>query len=518
MHALRHQPHPRPTRFLTLRFIVLSVLALGLLASGVLAVASGTAAAPKPFVKASADPASATVGGDTDRLDAAIMMARPNAGSTYRGRNMSWRTREANNSPRCHATLPICVHWTNSGDHAVPTADDNHNGFPDQVDNTLAAVAKSWHTIVGKLGFKRPLADVHSKFNGGDGRFDVYLADTGRAHLSGYTSSDDPRLADGSKYRYRDVSAFVVLDNDYRNEFFKGTALDNLRAAAAHEFFHAVEMAYDYREDPWLTEGTAAWVEDEVFDNVNLNVEYLQHSSAAAPLTPLDFGRDGHQYGAWLFFRYLSERFGPKIVARIWRLADDSPDQVSAKELRTYSMAAVRKAISREGREFRGVFSDFMRVNLAPARYYSEGGQLPYIKAFSANVTLNKRGDDTGWMGTALDHLSATYVTFLPADTAPKGRRLLVQVDGPPRGSGTEARVVVRYNGGRLDPRVVHLNKKGNGQVRVNFGKTKIAGIDVALINASTRYSGCFDSHTSLSCRGKSRDDDRRYNVRARVL
>ncbi|MFL6181315.1 MAG: MXAN_6640 family putative metalloprotease [Actinomycetes bacterium] len=498
MQALRQPPHPASIKIFALGVITLSVVAAAL-------VTTTSVATP-----------ASTVG---DRLDAPVLMARPNAGQTYLGRNMSWGTNAANASPLCHPTLPICVHWTDSGEHAVPAADDDHNGYPDQVDKTLAAVAASWHVIVGKLGFRRPLSDVRSNINGGDGRLDVYLADTGKADLSGYTSSDDPRLSGSSKYRYRDVSAFVVLDNDYRaGQFSDGTAYANLRAAAAHEFFHAVEMAYDYREDPWLTEGTAAWVEDQVFDGVNLNVEYLQHSSASAPLTPLDFGRQGHEYGAWLFFRYLSERFGPKIVVRIWRLADDSPHQVSSKELHTYSMAAVKKAISREGRDFRRVFADFMRVNLRPARYYDEAGTLPYPSAYSANLALNKKGEDTGWMGTALDHLSAIYVTFVPADTAPRGRRLQIRVDGPPRGSGTEARVVVRYQSGRLDPHVVRLNKMGNGDIRVNFAKSKVAGVDVALINASTRYKGCFKSHTTLSCRGQSQDDNRRYSVRARVL
>jgi hypothetical protein len=360
---------------------------------------------------------------------------------------------------------------------------------------------------------------VKSTVNGGDGRFDVYLADTGRADLGGYTSSDDPRLADTAKHKYRAVSAFVVLDNDYRPaQFAQGTPLDNLRASAAHEFFHAVEMGYDYREDPWLTEGTAAWVEDQVFDNVNLNIVYLQHSMAAAPLTPLDFGRQGHQYGAWLFFRYLSERFGPKIIERIWRFADDSRHQVSSNELHTYSMAAVKKAVGREGRELRNVFSDFIRANLRPARYYNEGAENHYPMAFSANVALNKKGEDTKWMGTALDHMAAIYVTFVPGDAAPKGRRLLIRVDGPPRGTGTQSQVLVRYKSGRLDPHTVHLNRKGNGSIRVTFARGKIAGVDVALINASTRYSGCFKKRTTLSCRGVSRDDDRRYLVRARVL
>ena len=34
-----------------------------------------------------------------------------------------------------------------------------------------------------------------------------------------------------------------------------------LRATAAHELFHLVQFAYDVREDPWLVEGTATWMD-----------------------------------------------------------------------------------------------------------------------------------------------------------------------------------------------------------------------------------------------------------------
>ncbi len=502
----RRRPHTRP-----LALVVLAATTAAVMAASVASAVPGASPSNGLNTRLST-PASA------DRLDAPVMLARPNGGKVNVGRNMSWGDDADNRERVCHATRPICVHWTTTGTHAPPDTDTTPaNGTPDQVDSTLAAVATSWATIVGKLGFRAPLADDRSPVDGGDDRFDVYLADTGTAKLAGYTSSDDPRLDDNATYRFRDVSAFVVLDNDYRSgQFTRGTPLANLRVTAAHEFFHAVQFAYDYREDTWLKEGTATWVEDQVFDGLDLNRKFLQHSSLAAPLTPLDFGRQNHEYGAWLFFRYLSERFGPKFIATVWRLADDSPKQVSGKDMKTYSMAAIKRAINREDREFRSVFADFMRVNLRPARFYDEGASYPV--PYSANVALNRRGEDTGWLGIALDHLAGIYVTFTPGVNAPPGRRLLVRIDGPPRGTGAEARVVVRFDNGRLNPQTVRLNKQGNGEVRVNFGRAEVAGVDVALINASSRYSNCFKSGTSLSCRGKAKDNGRRYNVRARVL
>jgi hypothetical protein len=476
------------------------------------AALTGSLAAAAPIASPTAAPTA-----DQGRLDAPVLLARPNAGQVELGRNMSWGVGAAAASPACHPTRPICVHWTDRGDHAVPPADGDGDNIPDQVEQTLAAVNTSWATIVGKLGFRAPLPDKRSPVDGGDTRFDVYLADTGSAGLAGYTSSDDARLADGSGYGYRDASAFIVLDNDYKaGQFSSGSALGNLRVAAAHELFHAVQYAYDTREDDWMTEGTATWVEDQVFDGVNLNVTALQHSALAAPLTPLDFGRLRHQYGSWLFFRYLSERYGPKIVAQIWRLADDSPTEISAKASQTYSMRAVRRAIAREGDDFAKVFTQFVTTNLRPAKGYTEGESYP--KPFSPRVALGPKGETTGWLGTQIDHLASIYVSFVPGKGAPPARRLLLKVQGPPKGSAPAARVIVQFEGGRTKVVPIKLNRRGDGDVRVPFGRSSVRSATIAMINGSTRYVRCSTKTAPYSCGGRSKDDDRIFKVRARVL
>ena len=67
-----------------------------------------------------------------------------------------------------------------------------------------------------------------------------------------------------------------MLDNDYsRREFPTNTPLENMHVTAAHEYFHAVQFAYDFFEDGWFMEATATWAEDELFDTVNDNVNYL---------------------------------------------------------------------------------------------------------------------------------------------------------------------------------------------------------------------------------------------------
>ena len=505
------RPQPRRARSLaSASVIITAALAVSLIGQG--SPASSTVVQP-------GDTLESVSAAGSHRLPTgdAVFLARPSGGQTTLGRNIKWGSDAGSKRKECHQTRPICVHWATSGVDAPPATDTDTDTVPDRVEQVLAAAGASWTRIVNQLGFKAPRSDATSRNKGGSDDLDIYLADTGARDLSGYTSSDDPRLSDASTYKYRDVSAFIVVDNDFTNEQFpQGTPLGNLQATVAHEFFHAVQLAYDYREDPWLAEGSATWAEDTVFDDVNLNRVYLQHSQLADPLTPLDFGRARHQYGAWLFLRYLAERFGPQFIARVWRFADDSAAQVSAKELKTYSTAAVSKALAREGRSMRSVYADFVRVNLHPGRYYEEGAS--YFSPYVPRWTLNRRGDDTGWAGLTLDHLSSFYVAFTPGANAPPGRRLSVRIDGPAKWAGPEARVVVRYKSGKLSTLKVRLNRRGNGEVRVNFARNEVAAVEVALINASTRYRDCFSRGTTLSCRGVSKDDNRSYKVRARVL
>ncbi len=109
-----------------------------------------------------------------------------------------------------------------------------------------------------------------------------------------------------------DAWAYCVLDNDYRpGQFPSLTPLENMQVTAAHEYFHAVQFAYDAFEDSWFMEATATWAEDEIFDDINDNLQYLRRGPLRRPQVPLDkFELGGlHQYGDWIFFRYLTEQF-----------------------------------------------------------------------------------------------------------------------------------------------------------------------------------------------------------------
>ncbi len=298
-----------------------------------------------------------------DRRAAMSLLARPTDGPS---RPDGYRV------PSVHACVQFfCVHWVRSTTAAPSLADRNHNGRPDFVDMTIRALNRVWRTEIGKFRYRRPKSDITSRSHGPNGKLDVYLADVGAEGYYGYCTSDDPNLQGGR--RFGDLSAFCVLDNDYRRAQFPGVHGEAaLQVTAAHEFFHAVQFAYDAFEDVWLMEGTAVWMEDEVFDGVNDNRQYFSQSPLKQPGVPLDRDTKLRVYGSWIFFRHLSEAIGPTIIRQIWERADAAkggPDR--------YSTAAINAALRLRGKNMRWAFASFGQKNADPAEFYQEGAAYP---------------------------------------------------------------------------------------------------------------------------------------------
>ena len=183
----------------------------------------------------------------------------------------------------CLCDANLCIHWVESTEDAPPGADGDPSTVPGSARTTLAVFQQVWATEVDAMGYRAPKSDLLSAENGGDGRLDVYLADVGDT-VFGYCASDDPDVERSS------ASAYRVVDDDFSRTQFPGptsglAALERIRGARV---LSRVQFSYDYLEDTWLMEGTAVCIEDEVFDDVDDNRQFLNASSLSRPTTPLD--------------------------------------------------------------------------------------------------------------------------------------------------------------------------------------------------------------------------------------
>jgi hypothetical protein len=452
-----------------------------------------------------------------ERQAAHALLARPNQGAGHGDGFAAWNAREAaasRNDLGCSTdpATPICVHWTNQGADAPSPADSDDDNVPNWVETTLDEMEQVWDYEVNTLGYRRPLTDQRGSADnkGADRRFfDVYLSDIGSRYY-GYCAVDDTRTRDS--YRFKDRSGYCVLDEDYsKAQFPVHTPLENLQVTAAHEFFHAIQFGYDASEDIWFMEGTAAWIEDEVYTDVNDNRQYLSTSQFKHPRRSLDDNRGIGVYGTWGFIRYLTEKFGADVVLRWWQRADGSGGGAD-----DYSLTALRRAVSSQGGRLQQVLGTFGLAISQPSTFLSEGSRFP--SSTVGSFRLDRDRDTTRWQRYVLDHLSYAPVELRPGNRLQSGDRLRISVDAPGRTKHPEVRVMTVRRGGGVDVESVRLDRRGRGTATVAIGRATVRRVVLSMANTSTDLRRCFSRSTPFSCKGGIPvDDGQVYWFRATV-
>lgn len=423
-----------------------------------------------------------------ERRQADALLARPTDG-VGDPQGFGYTAPEA--APLCNTRL--CVHYVATGPDAPPSAEwPAHN---------LAVMDSVWSTIVDQMGYRAPLTDGTK---GGSPLFDVYLKDLG-GDIYGFCAGE-------KRVKKRTGYGYCVLDNDFAAaQFPNGTPTDNLVVTAAHEFFHAVQYAYDYAEDPWMMEATATWMEERIATQVNDNRQYFPWSQIYAPYIPLDaFSRNaGYQYGNWVFWEYLSTKYGVGIVKKAWKKAGSLKSDGGK-----YSITALQKVLKRKG-GLTKVYAKFAAGNLTPAANYPEGAEYASPKA-RGTKKLSK-GKRAKRYRAKVNHLaSASYVYVPGKGLGGKKWKLSVAVNGPVKRTSPAAVVVVRLANGKRQVKLVRLNRRGDGRIKVRFDNRKVDAVSVTLVNGSTRFK-C-GKRTALACGGLPLDDKARFSVTGRVV
>jgi hypothetical protein len=197
----------------------------------------------------------------------------------------------------------LCFHWTDRGRHV---------SSPGWVDATVSAFVTAWNAQVRDGRYLPPLRDAGGDDLGDSRGTDIYLVDIGDDGTFGSCTTDPGQ--NGAT-----APAYCIVDNDFAEFPVPASARKTeLRGTAAHEFFHAVQYAYNTNADAWFAEGTAAWMEDQVFDGGNTNYRYLDVTALRTPEDPFDKADGSAHYGSWLFWQFLGECRRPSAVRSIW--------------------------------------------------------------------------------------------------------------------------------------------------------------------------------------------------------
>lgn len=408
-------------------------------------------------------------------------------------------------TPAYKCSTNFCVHYR------PPSPGDTDATTLTQVQTTLTTLEEVRSYETGTLGYRKPVADTPSTptTDNPDSRFDVFLGDIAYQGLYGYCAPDGAKRAiDGH------IASYCVLDNDYARSQYGTAPINALRATAAHEFFHAIQFAYDVNDDLWFMEGTAVWVEDEVYDAINDNYQYLAFSALRYPRTPTDYSRNLNPYGSFLFFKYASERLGPAVVRQFWENADGTRNR--------YSLQAIRAVLAARKTSWPAFFATFGSWNTLPNRSYSERAYYP-PPVFTLTKTLTMKARSTGWSRVNLMHMTNSPVRVIPGRKLKPRKKLLIEVNVPDTARGATALVQVRYRNGAVGHSMMPLNAYGNGRLLIPFNRKQVASVVIVASNTSTTMRNCdaigdSDGSPVYSCFGRGYyDAGQTYAVRATV-
>ncbi|MFT4082946.1 MAG: hypothetical protein QM638_10200 [Nocardioides sp.] len=402
---------------------------------------------------------------ESDKAQAAKVLARPSASKRI-----------------CNTAQKVCVHYGSSTTTAWAK-------------KTLAVVAHVSKTYV-KAGYRRPVGDGST--GGKTNYMDVYLKDVASQGYYGYCVPDQQKAGPKGSHV---ATAYCVLDNDYSStQYPSNTPLQNLKVTAAHEYFHSVQFAYDYNEDTWLMEGTAVWAEDQLYTNINDNLQYLPYGQLKRPRTSLDKTTTFGVYGNWIFFRYLTEHFKskkgslPSLILGIWRRADSSRGSSHDQ----YSVQAISKTLAARGSSLKKMYAAFTEANHHPKVSYREGKANNYpIARITGQTKLSKSKKKASGSFKVAHLASASERVNRGSLSGGWSLKVRVKLAKP---TVSVAKVTV-YRAGHPHVRSVKLNKHGAGSVVVGFGAS-VTKVEITLVNTGHGFKKC-GNDTAYACGGK---------------
>lgn len=432
----------------------------------------------------------------SQRKVAARLLARPDDSASECFADGDLACYGANPTRRtCNAF--VCVHWVSTGTNAIPTENDGpggafpgtRGGLPDYVEFTLTTMTQIAVTYA-RAGYKKPVTDGSA---GGSSLPDVYLGNVGNAGVYGYCTTD------------RDVKghvgapAYCVLDNNYAEFGISPQAA--LRVTAAHEYFHAVQFAYDVNEDAWIMEATASWVEDEMYDSINDNRSYLPYGPLGRPSQALDaFSDQGAEpYGTWIFFRYLSERFPattaglPTIVLDIWRrLGSGGPTDTG----NVYSLQGLSGALAARGTNITAQLAWFAVWNRRPSVYEEGAAYRPAPVRRTSTLSSAAR---TAHAVFSLPRLSAGTYRWNRGKGA--GSKITFGIDANTKAIGGAVIVSIKRKNRSVTSTYLTLNATGDRTVSYAFG-SGTQWIELTVVSGDTRYRCWQGQDYQHTCQG----------------
>ncbi len=301
------------------------------------------------------------------------------------------------------------IHYDTVGTHKVPTADSNSNSIPDYVENLALYADSSYRTMITYLGYRIPPSDGSA---GGDAKYDIY---TENMPYYGYTQPELP-----GPQPWNDYTSYISVHNNFigfpPNTDPEGIQKGAMKVTVGHEYFHAVQFAYDVGEAEWFMEISSTWMEDISFDTVNDNYNYLpyffNYPDLSLQTTTI------HEYAAFIWDMYLSLNFGNELIKDIWERC------ITGDAVGEMDNALLTRGSSRDAEFKKFTVWNYITGARNDGLHYEEAAFYPLIKIMRTHSSYPVTNNSSS---AAPDNLSANYIQLNPT---PDPANLNIKFDG----------------------------------------------------------------------------------------
>lgn len=351
--------------------------------------------------------------------------------------------------------------YETTGPNAVPTADNNGNGVPDFVEWVASYFDYSWAFEIDTLGFLAPPI--------GTGKYQIGFQEM---NAYGYTTVVSGQLT--RIVMHRNFIGFPPNQDPEGN--VKGAA----KVTAAHEFKHAIQIMYNYWNEPsWFIELDATWMEDIAYDYVNDYYNYITSSGSpfTSPGQSLDAGQ-GYEDCNWMIF--LGERFDININKRIWQRRQSNPAE---NMFNTFNYVLSNFYSSNFQNAFREyVVWNFLTNSRTTTTHpgYGEASSYP-LAALCRTVTSYPHNGSN----CTITKYSANFIRINPPANS---SNLLISFNGANSPHVFKVTVVTRNLSGLVQSFEIPLDANNDGSYLITIPNNQLAyaGLCVAVVSGNT--------------------------------
>ncbi len=211
------------------------------------------------------------------------------------------------------------IHYDTTGSNAVDNSSTLEPGVPDYVVEVARTAEYSWRILMDTLGFDPPPID-----NALSPQTDIYVTNlSGLAYAYTYPENSVSSTPDQPK----DYTAYTTIDNDYKESGYLTSGLDGMRVTVAHEFFHVVQLGYNWWDsnglpgssggDQYFLEWSSTWFEERAYPEVDDYIQYLDAFFYRPNKSIWDF--DDYAYALGPFIRYLTDVYNDEsFIRKVW--------------------------------------------------------------------------------------------------------------------------------------------------------------------------------------------------------